>query len=168
MNRAQTLRPFHPSLESLEGRELPSAAGFVLSFLGGGLMQANSKVTADFNTLTASVNTQKNSPAGANFQALAATTDSNRAQLQTDFTALKNTTQFDTFIAFAAFSQGNLDQIDFFFAFSFLGSLGTANTTINNTPGSVASLGNQTFTFFPTTTVNQSQQAFNFPTLTLM
>jgi hypothetical protein len=154
---------FRPRLEALEARDLPSNTGILLFFLGAGLQQQNNTVNSDFSTLQTNVNTQQQALTG--FAALAQTTDSSRGTLQKDFTALKNTVQFDTFILLFSFS--SLQSSDLFFAFSFFNNLQTSNTNINNLPGQVSDLGNKTLNFFPMTTINQVQNSFGFPSLTL-
>jgi hypothetical protein len=158
---------FRPSLEALEGRELPSTAGILLFIAGQTVQQADQKVQADNTKLQADVNTQKNSPLGSNFQALAATTNADRAQLQTDFTALKNANQQAQGLELFAFLSGGFDQTDVFFLFTSLGSINQGTSDAQSVPGQVTSLGNQTFMFFPTTTINQSEMAFGFPALSL-
>jgi hypothetical protein len=157
---------FRPRLESLEGRDLPSTTGVLLFLFGAGLQQQTTTANNDFTTLQNDVNTQKNGPVGANFQQLATTTNNDLQQLQKDFTTLKNSAQFGSTILLFAFV-GGLDSTDFFFIFSFSQSLQNANGDVNNLPGQVTGLGNQTFANFPGTTINQSQNAFGFSSLAL-
>jgi hypothetical protein len=140
----QANRSCRPRLESLEGRELPSGAGFFLYLLGGGLQNQVNAVNKDMTNLQGSVQTMTTTQDSNTFTSASQATDANLKQLQTDFTALKNTSQSDNgFLTLALFS-GALDSSDIFFLFSYFGQAQAAANDISILPRQVAAQGQQT------------------------
>jgi hypothetical protein len=144
--KRQSRQSFRPRLESLEGRELPSGAGFFLFLLGGGLQNQVNAVNKDMSNLQGTVQTMTTTQDPNAFTSASRATDANLKQLQTDFTALKNTSQSDNgFLSLAWFS-GALDSSDIFFLFSYFGQAQAAANDISSLPGQVAAQGQKTVT----------------------
>jgi hypothetical protein len=136
---------FRPQLETLEGRELPSAFGGLLFFQGQQLQAQNTKVNNDFSTLKTDIGTFTTTPSTTNAMAV---TGAN-ASLQTDFTTLKNQAKNEQNLLFFSLFSGQLQQSDGLFVLIAFNDLNQANTTIKNLPGQVAAQGTAQFDASP-------------------
>jgi hypothetical protein len=156
-------RPFRPRLESLEGREVPSALGFFLASMQPALQQQTDVVNADFSRLQADVAAQVSAPATANSQALAMTTANDQAVLQGDFNKLVATNELVNVLGVLGTLQRQLDTGDIPLLAPLLRTTLASNNAVLNLPAQVTVLGDQTLVANPNTTVNQAQASFGFP-----
>jgi hypothetical protein len=131
-----------PSLESLEGREVPSGTGLLMNiFVNQPVQQATMKVQADFSTLQKDVTSLIAKQPLTTASAPAIKTD--MAALQTDFNTLVGATQQGELLFFVMATSGSLDGSDGAIIGQTFNSLHQANAEIKSLPGQVAAEGAQ-------------------------
>jgi hypothetical protein len=139
MSRSRIPTPFRPLLESLEARDVSSAAGLLLYSLGTGLQQQVARANADSAQLQQDVQKASGptngSSAAISPQAQAVLGD--QVKFQLDLTSLKAAASQDQLFVLLASGAG-LHGSDAFGLFTALGALNQANGTINALQGQVS------------------------------
>jgi hypothetical protein len=133
-------------VELLEGRELPSATGFLLNaFVGQPVQQADMKVQGDFAQVQKDVTTfiGAGPQTRTNLAVNSTKLQVDMLTLQNDFNSLVGATQQGELTVFLLALSGNLDASDGVFLLQTFNTLKTANADIKSLPGQVAAAGAQ-------------------------
>ncbi len=150
MRTQPTNRPFKPSLEVLEGRELPSGLLPTLQALGSDLTTANANFTTDFAALQASQSaTSTTTPSQLLTQYSKATSDWQR--MISDQSAIDNTGSADiSFLNLASYvyaSQTHNPTVYYATLFFIDPMFQNVINTANNTVAAASGNANATFNF---------------------